>query len=47
MVSFLIGALVGKLGVKESVPDTFFLSSIYRLILVGTGNSDGVAEGRF
>ena len=47
MVNFFIGALVGKLRVKELFLDTFFLSGVYRLILVGTGNGDGVAEGGF
>ena len=40
-------ALVGKLGVKELVLDAFFPSNIYRLIPVGTGNSDSVVEDRF
>ena len=46
-VSFFIGGLVGKLGVKELFLDAFFLSSVYRSIPVGIGNGDGVAEGRF
>ena len=45
LVSFFTGVLVGKLGVKELFLDMFFLSSIYRLILVGIGNSDSIAEG--
>ena len=46
-MSFFVGALVGELRVKELVLDTFFLSGIYRSILVGTGNGDSVAEGGF
>ena len=42
-----MGALVGKLRVKELFLDTFFLSSVYRSIPVGTGNGDSVAEGGF
>jgi hypothetical protein len=47
LVSFFIGALVGKFGVKELVLDTFFLPSVYRLIPVGVGRGDGVADGKF
>ena len=47
MVSFFIGALVSKFRVKELVLDTFFLPSIYRLILVGVGRGDGIADGKF
>ncbi len=44
---FFVGALVSKLRVKELFLDIFFLSSIYRSIPVGTGNSNSIAEGRF
>ena len=47
MVSFFIGALVGEFGVKELVLDTFFPPSVYRLIPVGAGRGDGVADGEF
>ena len=47
MVSFFIGALVGKFGVKEPVLDIFFLLSVCRLILVRTGWGDGVVDGGF
>ena len=47
MVSFFVGALVGELGVKELFLDAFFPSSVYGLILVGTGNGDSVAESGF
>ena len=47
MVNFFIGALVGKLRVKEPFLDIFFLFSIYKLILVGIGNSDNIAESGF
>ena len=46
-MSFFIGVLVGELRVEELVLDIFFLSSIYGLILVGTGNSNSMAEDRF
>ena len=45
MVSFFIGALVSEFRVKEPVLDMSPLSSTYRLILVGTGRGDGVADG--
>jgi len=41
--NFFLGVLTGKFGVKELVLDTFFLSGVYRLIIVGTGRGDGVA----
>ena len=47
MVSFFIGALVSKLGVKELFLDAFFLSGVCGLILVETGNSNGVVKGGF
>ena len=47
MVSFFTEALVGKFRVKEPFLDAFFPFSIYRSILVGTGNSDSVVEGGF
>ena len=47
MVNFFIGALLGEFGVKELVLDAFFLSNIYRLILVGIGRGGGVADGGF
>ena len=47
MVSFFVGVLIGELGVKELFLDIFFPSGVYGLILVGIGNSNSVAEGRF
>ena len=47
MVNFFIGVLVSEFGVKEPVLDAFFLSSIYRLILVGISRGDGVVDGGF
>ena len=47
MVSFFIGALISKFRVKELVLDAFFLSNIYRLILVGIGRGGGVVDGGF
>ena len=44
LVSFFIGILVGKFRVKELVLDIFLLSSTYRLILVGIGRGDGIAD---
>jgi hypothetical protein len=41
LVSFFIEAIVSKFRVKELVPDTFPLSSTFRLILVGTGRRVG------
>jgi hypothetical protein len=45
LVSFFIGAIVGKFGVKEPVLDTFPLSSTFRLILVGIGGGVSVVDG--
>ena len=47
MVNFLTGVLVGEFGVKEPVLDAFFLPSIYRLIPVGIGRGNGIADGGF
>ena len=47
LVSFFIGALVSKFGVKEPVLDAFFPPSVYRLILVKIGWGDGVVDGGF
>ena len=47
MVSFFIGALVGKFRVEEPVLDTFFPLSICGLIPVGTGWGDSVADRGF
>ena len=47
MVNFFIGVLLGEFRVKELVLDAFFLSNIYRLILVGTGRGGSVADGGF
>ena len=47
MVNFFIGALLGKFRVEELVLDAFFLSNIYRLILVGIGRGGGVVDGGF
>jgi len=44
--NFFLGALTGKFGVKELVLNAFFLSGIYRLIVVGISRGDGVAGGR-
>ena len=41
------GVVVSKFRVKEPVLDTFFLPSIYRLILVGANRGNSVANGRF
>ena len=46
-VNFFTGVLVGKFGVEEPVLDAFFLSSIYRLILVGISRGNGVVDGGF
>ena len=46
MDNFFLGALTGEFGVKELVLDAFFLSSIYRLIVVGTGRGDSIVGGR-
>ena len=43
--NFFLGALTGEFGVKELVLNTFFLSSIYGLIVVGTGKGDGIVGG--
>ena len=42
--NFFLGALTSKFRVKKLVLDAFFLSSIYRLILVGTGRGDGIVD---
>ena len=47
LVSFFIGVLVGKLGVKELFLDTFFLSGVCGLILIGISNSNNIIEGGF
>ena len=47
MVNFFIGVLVGKFGVEELVLDAFFPPSIYRLIPVGIGRGNGIADGGF
>ena len=47
MVNFFTGVLLGEFGVEEPVLDAFFLSNIYRLILVGIGRGGGVVDGRF
>ena len=47
MVSFFMGVLVSEFRVKEPVPDIFFLPGVYRLILVGIGWGDGIADGGF
>jgi len=44
--NFFLGALTGEFRVKELVLDAFFLSSIYRLILVGIGRDNGIADSR-
>jgi len=45
LVSFFIGALISKFGVKELVLDTSPLSGTYRLILVETGGGDSIVNG--
>ena len=47
LVNFFLRVLVSEFRVKELVLDTFFLPSIYRLILVGVSRGDGVADSRF
>ena len=47
MVNFFAGVLVGEFGVEELVLDAFFLPSIYRLIPVGIGRGNGIADGGF
>jgi len=42
--NFFLGALTSKFGV-ELVLDVFFLSSIYRLILVGIGGGNSIVDG--
>jgi len=42
--NFFLGALTGEFGVKELVLDTFFLSGVYRLMLVGIGRGDSIAD---
>jgi hypothetical protein len=44
LVSFFIGILVSEFRVKELVLDIFLLFSTYRLILVGIGSGDSVAD---
>ena len=46
-VNFFIRVLVGKFGVEEPVLDAFFLSSVYRLILVGISRGNGIVDGGF
>jgi len=42
--NFFLGALTGEFRVKELVLDAFFLSGVYRLILVGIDGSDGIVD---
>ena len=42
-----MGALVGKFGVKKLVLDIFFPPGVYRLILIGSGRDDSIADGGF
>jgi len=44
--NFFLGALTGEFRVKELVLDAFFLSGVYRLIVVGIGRGDGIASSR-
>jgi len=44
--NFFLGALTSEFGVKELVLDAFFLSSVYRSIVVGTGRGDGIVGSR-
>ena len=46
MVNFFIGALIGGFRVKELVLDTFFPTSVYRLILVGISRGNSVVDSR-
>jgi len=51
LVNFFLGVLISEFRVKELVLDTFFLPSVYRLILVaasrGNGGADSRVDGRF
>ena len=47
LVYFFVGVLVGKFGVKKSIPDMFLLFGVCRLILVGIDRDDGIADGGF
>ena len=47
MVNFFTGVLISEFGVEELVLDAFFPPSIYRLIPVGIGRGDGMADGGF
>ena len=47
MVNFFTGVLVGEFGVEEPVLDAFFPPSVYRLIPVGIGRGNGIADGGF
>jgi len=42
--NLFLGALTGEFGVKELVLDIFFLSGIYKSMLVKTGRGDGIAD---
>jgi len=44
--NFFLGALTGEFRVKELVSDAFFLSGVYRSIVVGIGRGNGVVGGR-
>ena len=47
LVSFFIGALISKFGVKEPVLDAFFLPSVYRLILVRISKGNSIVDSGF
>ena len=45
MVNLIEGVVVGEFGVKKPVLNTFFLLSIYRLILVKIGRGSSIMDG--
>ena len=45
--NFFVGALVGKFGVKESVPDIFFPPGVCGSILIGSGQNDSITNSGF
>jgi len=47
LVNFFLRVLVSEFRVKELVLDTFFLPSIYGLILVGVSGGNSMADGGF
>ena len=47
LVNFFVGALVGKFGVEEPVPDTFFPPDVCGSISIGSGWDDSVTDSGF